>query len=70
MKVEFKQDIFNSMDFKGVNYLLQLCTFKSRYRVFVELSENLKNTAVFSELHYDDKKLLIEEYNSLALLHD
>ncbi|MBB6005494.1 hypothetical protein [Arcicella rosea] len=65
MMVEFNNSIFDSNNFKGVNYLLQLCTYKSRYKVFVELTENIKGTSIFKNLNYDDQQLLIQEYNSI-----
>ncbi len=65
MMVEFSSSIFMGNDFKGVNYLLQLCTYKNRYKVFVELTESIKNTSIFKELHYDDQQVLIQEYNSI-----
>ena len=65
MMVEFSSSIFMGNDFKGVNYLLQLCTYKNRYKVFVELTESIKKAPIFKELHYDDQQVLIQEYNSV-----
>jgi len=65
MMVEFNNSLFDGNDFKGVNYLLQLCTYKNRYKVFVELTENIKETLIFKDLNYDDQQLLIQEYNTI-----
>lgn len=64
MVIEFDKNVFDSTDFKGINFLLQLCTYKNRYEVFVEFAFGIENTLIFKELHYDDQELLRQIYNS------
>lgn len=42
MIIAFDKSIFDSTDFKGVNFLLQLCTYKNRYEVFADLTPTVK----------------------------
>lgn len=64
MIIAFDKSIFGSTDFKGVNFLLQLCTYKNRYKVFVELSADIQHSVVFKGLAYDDQELLNQIFNA------
>lgn len=64
MIVEFDQTVFNSANFKGINFLLQLCTYKNRYEVFADLTSTVSNSTVFKSLSYDDQQLLEQIYNA------
>lgn len=62
MLIEIKEDIFSDNDFKGLNYLIQLASYKHRYDLFVELS-TIRNTNTFQRLDIEDKEELEQYYN-------
>jgi cob(I)alamin adenosyltransferase len=57
MLIEIKEDIFRDNDFKGLNFLIQLATYKDRYDLFIDLSL-VQNTASYLRLDNDDKAIL------------
>ncbi|RAU82785.1 hypothetical protein [Pontibacter arcticus] len=67
MWIEISKDIFESKNYKGFNYLLQILTWNpissiARYNIVVE-SENIKETENYNLLSITDKQLIDEEYN-------
>ena len=64
MVVELKEDIFSNSDFKSINYLIQMLTYKQRYQLFVEWS-HIKDTELYQRLDEDDKKEIEESYNDI-----
>ena len=62
MVIEIKDDLFSSNDFKGLNYLIQILTYKQRYALFVEHTR-LENSVLYKRLDEDDKLELMENYN-------
>ncbi len=64
MVVELKEDIFTNTDFKSINYLIQMLTYKQRYQLFVEWSQ-IKDTELYQRLDEDDKKEIEESYNDI-----
>jgi len=64
MIIEIKKEVFNERDFKGLNFFLQLCTYRDRYKIFTEIDNDLINSNGFKRLDYDDQLLLKENYNS------
>lgn len=64
MRIEIKKEVFKERDFKGLNFFLQLCTYRNRYQIFTEIDNDLINSIGFRRLDYDDKLLLEENYNS------
>lgn len=66
MVINIEKKIFKERDFKSLNFFIQLCTYKNRYKVYTELDEDLKNSKEFRRLDYEDQSLLEENYNNLA----
>ena len=64
MIVEIKDDIFTGNDFKGLNYLIQILTYKQRYELFVDLSI-ISNTNYYKRLDIDDKNEMESSFNKL-----
>lgn len=64
MVVELKEDIFSNTDFKSINYIIQMLTYKQRYQLFVEWS-HIKDTELYQRLDEDDKKEIEESYNDI-----
>jgi hypothetical protein len=64
MVVEINKDIFTGNDFKGLNYLIQLLTYKQRYGLFVEKTL-IDGTDLYNKLDEDDKKEIEENYNRI-----
>lgn len=62
MIVEIKEDVFKCADFKGLNYLIQILTYKQRYKLFVELTL-IKDTEYFDKIDIDDKKEIEVNYD-------
>jgi hypothetical protein len=65
MVIEIEKEVFENRDFKGLNFFLQLCTYKDRYRVYTEIDNALLNSKFFKRLDYDDQSSLIEYYDNL-----
>ncbi len=63
MTIEFKPDIFSGENFKGLNVLLQLTTYKNRHAVFADISQ-IENRPLYKLLDKDDQALLIQEFNT------
>jgi hypothetical protein len=66
MVINIDKKIFKKRDFKSLNFFIQLCTYKNRYKVYTDLDEDLKNSKEFKRLDYEDQFLLEENYNNLA----
>lgn len=66
MVIEIDKNVFKERDFKGLNFFLQLCTYKNRYEVFAEINEELLNSNGYKRLDNDDQLLLRANYDSLA----
>jgi hypothetical protein len=66
MVIEIEQEVFESRDFKGLNFFLQMCTYKDRYVVYTEIDDVLLNSKFFKRLDYDDQSSLIEYYDNLV----
>jgi hypothetical protein len=66
MIIEIKKEVFKERDFKGLNFFLQLCTYRNRYQIFTEIDNDLINSKGFKRLDYDDRLLLQENYNSFV----
>ena len=64
MVVEIKDDIFKGRDFKGLNYLIQILTYKQRYALFVEHTL-IRDTELYNKLDEDDKKEIEENFNRI-----
>jgi hypothetical protein len=64
MIVEIKHDIFVSSDFKTLNFLIQILTYKQRYEMFVEWTL-INGTEYYSKLDFDDRKEIEENYNRI-----
>ena len=63
MIIEFDKTIFDSTDSNDVNFLLRLCTYRSRYEICVELTNKIQNSLIFKALNYDDQQMLTQVYN-------
>jgi hypothetical protein len=63
MRIEIKKDIFESNDFKSLNYLVQICTYKGRYDLFVDMSQ-VSGNILYQKLDEDDKEILENSFNS------
>ena len=63
MVIEIDKDVFKGNDFKGLNFFLQLCTYKNRYEVYTEINEEFLNSKEFKRLDFDDQSLLQDNYN-------
>jgi len=66
MVINIDKNIFKERDFKSLNFFIQLCTYKNRYKVYTELDDDLKKSKEFKRLDYEDQSLLEENYNNLA----
>ena len=66
MIVEIKEDIFKGNDFKGLNYLIQILTYKQRYQLFVDWSI-INSTELYQKFDIDDQKEIEESYNKIIL---
>jgi hypothetical protein len=66
MVIEIEKNIFKERDFKGLNFFIQLCTYKDRYQVYTEIDEDLLSSSGFKRLDYDDQYLLENNYNSFT----
>jgi hypothetical protein len=66
MIIEIKGDIFTGNDFKGLNYLIQILTYKQRYELFVDLSI-INDTTYYKRLDIDDKNEIESSFNKTIL---
>jgi hypothetical protein len=64
MIIEIKEYLFNSNDFKSLNYLIQILTYKQRYELFVEWTI-IKETEYCQKLDFDEQKEIEESYNKI-----
>jgi hypothetical protein len=62
MLIEIKDNIFSGNDFRGLNFLIQLATYKHRYDLFVDLSL-IQDFEFYKRLDYDDKSILEDYFN-------
>ncbi len=66
MLIEIKGDIFNDIDFRGLNFLLQIAFYKDRYQIFVDLAK-ISTSELYSRLDYDDRAILEQEFNKIII---
>jgi hypothetical protein len=66
MIVEIKKDIFESSDFKELNYLVHILTYKNRYELFIELSI-ISTCDNYTKLDYNDKEYIEATYNKAVI---
>lgn len=64
MVVNIKDDIFQSSDYKGLNFLIQLLTYESRYDLFVEITY-IDRITLYTKLDSDDIELIEQNYNRI-----
>ncbi|MFH7011160.1 hypothetical protein ACHRV5_04770 [Flavobacterium sp. FlaQc-52] len=64
MVIEIDRNVFKERNFKGLNFFLQMCTYKSRYKVYTEINEELLTSNEFKRLDYEDQSLLQDNYNN------
>ena len=64
MIVEIKEDIFKGNDFKGLNYLIQILTYKQRYQLFVDWSI-INSTELYQKFDIDDQQEIEASYNKI-----
>ncbi|MCK5720134.1 MAG: hypothetical protein KAH84_09340, partial [Thiomargarita sp.] len=64
MIIEIKEELFNSNDFKSLNYLIQILTYKQRYELFVEWSI-IKDTEYWQKLDFDEQNEIENNYNRI-----
>ena len=64
MVIEIDRNVFKVRNFKGLNFFLQMCTYKNRYEVYTEINEELLNSNEFKRLDYEDQSLLQDNYNN------
>jgi len=57
MVIEITNDVFNGENFKELNHLIQIATYKNRYDIFVDLPL-VRDAALYERLDVDDKELL------------
>ena len=62
MLIEIKDNIFSGNDFKGLNFLIQLATYKHRYDLFVDLSI-IQDFEFYKRLDDEDKSILEDYFN-------
>lgn len=62
MLIEIKDNIFSGNDFKGLNFLIQLSTYKHRYDLFVDLS-SVQDFEFYKRLDSEDKSILEDYFN-------
>ncbi len=62
MLIEIKDNIFSGNDFKGLNFLIQLATYKHRYDLFVDLSL-IQDFEFYRRLDEEDKSILENYFN-------
>ena len=65
MIIEIKENTFKSNNFKGLNYLIQILTYKQRYELFVELAI-VRYTGNYQKLDFDDQKVIEDSYNKIV----
>jgi hypothetical protein len=63
MLVEIKPDIFGGKDFKGINYLVQISSYRNRIELVVDLPK-VKQTPYYQRLDSDDRALLEQNFMS------
>ncbi len=61
MIIEIKEELFKSNDFKSLNYLIQILTYKQRYELFIEWTI-IKDTEYWKKLDIDEQKEIEENY--------
>lgn len=64
MIVEIKKDLFDEAEFKTLNYLIQLLTYKQRYELFIEWSL-INETEFYKNLDIDEKLDIEANYNKI-----
>lgn len=62
MLIEIKDNIFSGNDFKGLNFLIQLATYKRRYDLFVDLSL-IQDCEFYLRLDNEDRSILEDYFN-------
>lgn len=63
MVIEIKPDIFKDKDFKSLNFLLQLISYRNRYSLFVDYTQ-VFNSEIYKRLDNEDKAIIIAEFNA------
>lgn len=66
MVIEIKEDIFEGNDFKGLNFLIQLATYKNRYVVVADLTKII-GTKLYNRLELEDREFLEANFNKQIL---
>lgn len=66
MVIEIKEDIFLGNDFKGVNTLIQICSYKNRYTLLADISK-IVDSGLYQRLDNDDRDMLNHNFNSYIL---
>ena len=64
MIIEIKENTFKGNNFKGLNYLIQILTYKQRYELFVEWTI-VKDTGYYQKLDFDDQREIEDSYNKI-----
>lgn len=62
MRIEIKSDVFKGVNFKGLNFLIQIITYNNRYNLFVDISKVLISP-LFKRLDKEDQDILTEFFN-------
>lgn len=62
MVIELFHDLFHDRDFKPLNLLIQLCTYKARYGLYTDLFF-IHNNETFKRLDAIDREILTQSYN-------
>ena len=62
MVIELYHDLFNVGDFRALNLFVQLCMYKDRYRLYIDLFDVQENDS-FKRLDFDDRQILTQSYN-------
>ena len=65
MQVEIRNDIFTNPNFKGLNFLIQLCLYRDRYNVFIDL-DDVKHLDNYKRLDIIDQETLVLEFNRVV----
>ncbi len=62
MLIQIKEDLFEGENFKGLNYLIQIASYKQRYELFVDLTL-VQNCELYIKLDQADKEVLEQDFN-------
>jgi len=69
MEIEIQANIFNGNNFRNLQLIIRLATYKNRYEIIADLSQ-IVNSTLYNRLDQEDKEFLQANFNKQILEQD